>query len=314
MAYVNTLLGTIDPEEMGITAIHEHIMWGLPGWEYDPGYWFDIGYAFEKCYHDLIDFRLVGGGTYVDCSGISLGRHLAIYTKLAKSTGLNIVASTGFWADYGIAPHFRTKDIDYFEDLFIRELTQGMGHTLVKAGIIKVGNGEETFTELEEIEYRAAARAAKRTGAAVITEGVHFALKQLEILLSEKVDPSRIIIAHLDSEGYMDLERDKQIAHAGAYVSYDQAGIENTWSRTRYAMPDERRVELVSAMLEAGFQDRILLSSSSKCWGLGRGEAHRHMIGHVLRYFVPKLKQAGVSEAAINAMLLENPKHVLPIQ
>ncbi len=190
MPHVNTVLGTIHPEEMGTTAIHEHIMWGLPGWEHDPGFWYDIGKVFEKCYNELTDFRLLGGQTYVDCSGIGLGRDLDIYIKLASCTGLHIVASTGFWADGGIAPHFRTMDIDFFEELFVRELTQGMGHTSVKAGVIKVGNGTETFTKLEEAQYRAAARAAKRTGAAIITHGVSFALKQLEILTSERLDPS----------------------------------------------------------------------------------------------------------------------------
>src|SRR3990172_1929479 len=107
MAHVNTLLGTIHPEEIGTTAIHEHIMWGLPGWEFDPSAWPDIGKAFEKSYHELIDFRLLGGRTYVDCSGIGQGRDLDIYIKLAQSTGLNIIASTGFCADEGTAPYFR---------------------------------------------------------------------------------------------------------------------------------------------------------------------------------------------------------------
>ncbi|MFC1893337.1 phosphotriesterase [Chloroflexota bacterium] len=313
MAHINTLLGTIDPEEMGITATHEHIMWGPPGWEYNPDFWFDIKQVFEKCYNELMDFKLLGGRTYVDCSGIGLGRDLDIYVKLAASTGLQIVASTGFWGDDGIAPYFRKKDIDYLEELFVRELTQGMGHTRIKAGVIKVGNGIKDVTKLEEMEYRAAARAAKRTGAAIITHGVHHAVWQLNILLEEKLDPSRIIISHLDSKANLDLERDKQIARAGAYVAYDHIGIEE-WGKMFYAMPDERRVELVVAMLEAGFRDRILLSTDSNCHGLGWGDTFLHNVGHMLRYFVPKLRQAGISEETINHILVENPKRVIPIQ
>ncbi|MFC1893623.1 phosphotriesterase [Chloroflexota bacterium] len=313
MAHVNTLLGPIHPEEIGITAMHEHIMWGPPGWEYDPAAWFDMPKTFEKCFHELMDFKLLGGCTYVDCSGIGLGRDLDIYVKLASSTGLNIVASTGFWADEGISPHFHSKDIDYMEELFVRELTQGMGHTSVKAGVIKVGNSIDTFTELEEKQHRAAARAAKRTGAAIITHGIQFALKQMEILLSEKMDPTRIIVSHTDTKGYIDLERDRQIVRMGAYVAYDHIGIEE-WCRMWYGMPDEIRVELVVKMLEDGFQDRILLSADSNCWGLGWGERFLHNVGHIIRYFLPKLRDAGVSEEALNVMLVENPKRVLPIQ
>ena len=220
-----------------------------------------------------MDFKLRDGRTYVDCSGIGMGRDLDIYIKLGASTRINIVASTGFVADEGIATYFRTKDIDYFEELFVRELTQGMGHTSVKAGVIRVGNSIGAFTKLEEMQYRAAARAAKRTGAAVITNGVHLAIKQLEVLTSEKLDPSRIIISHLDNKDCMDLERDKQIARAGAYVAYDHVGIED-WSKMSYRMPDERRLELVLAMVEAKLQDRILLSTNAKCQLLGWGNPH----------------------------------------
>jgi len=313
MAYVNTLLGTIHPEEMGVTAAHEHIMWGPPGWEYNPSLWFDIDKAFEKCYHDLMDFKLLGGRTFVDCAGIGMGRDLDIYIKLASSTGVHIVASTGFWADDGIAPHFRTKDIDYFEELFVRELTQGMGHTSVKAGVIKVGNGIDTFTKLEEIEHRAAARAAKRTGAAIITHGVNFALKQLEIFQSEGLDLSRVIVSHLDESTAIAKDLDRQVAQAGAYVGYDHLGVED-WSTMHFSMPDERRVERILEMIEAGFQDNILLSTDANCYHLRLGEPTPHNVGHTLRYFVPKMRQAGISEEAINGMLVENPKRVLPIQ
>ncbi|MFC1893347.1 hypothetical protein ACFLYR_04855 [Chloroflexota bacterium] len=47
---------------------------------------------------------------------------------------------------------------------------------------------------------------------------------------------------------------------------------------------------------------------------MGWGEAFLHNVGHIIRYFLPKLREAGVSEEALNVMLVENPKRVLPIQ
>jgi phosphotriesterase-related protein len=313
MAYVNTVLGPIHPEEMGTTAMHEHILWGLPGWDYDPGFWFKIGTAFEECYKQLMDYKLRGGHTYVDCSPIGMGRDLDIYVKLAASTRVHIVACTGFGADEGMPPYFRAKDSHYFEELFVRELTQGMGHTQVKAGLIRVGNSRESITESEEMRYRAAARAARRTGAAVVAEGGRFALQQLEILTSEKLDPSRVVISHLDNGDCPDLERDKQVARSGAYAAYDHVGLEG-WSQMPERLPDERRAEIVLAMVEAGLQDRILLSTNAKCQLLGRGEPSLHNVTHVLRYFLPRLKQAGLSQEILNGILVDNPKRVLPIQ
>jgi len=86
-----------------------------------------------------------------------------------------------------------------------------MGTTTVKAGVIKVGNSGDRFTSLEEMTYRAAARASKRTGAAIVTHGTQFARRQAEILLEEGADPARVIISHLDAAYALDLTRDKEL-------------------------------------------------------------------------------------------------------
>lgn len=312
MKFVNTLTGTIHPHEIGIAAIHEYIMLGFPGWEYDASFWFDIRKTFQECYNGLLDFRLQGGRTYVDCSGIGMGRNLSIYIKLAQATQINIIVSTGFWSEDSVTPYFCNKDDSFFKELFVHEINHGIGHKGVKAGLISVGNYKSEFTELDKMLYRAAAQAAKDTGAAVISHGFLTPLKQLEILAKEGLATNRIIISHLDSHGYIDIERDKEIARSGAYISYDQVGIED-WSKMPYRMPDAKRVDLVLTMLDAGFKDHILLSTSSKCQQLGWGENHLHSVGHLIRYFLSKLKQAGVSNAMITDILVENPKHVLPI-
>ena len=313
MVHVNTLLGPVHPDEMGVTATHEYIMSGLPGWEYDNSFWFDMSRAFETCYNELMDFRLLGGQTYVDCSGVGLGRDLDIYAKLAQAIPqLHIIASTGFVEEEGIAPHFRRKDGGYFEDFFVREITQGMGQSGIKAGLICIGSSKATLTTTEKVICVAAARAAKNTGVAVIAQGAQTALEQLELLTKEGLNPEKIIISHLDSNGSVDLERDKRIACSGAYAAYDQIGIES-WSTTPENMPDEERVKLILGMLEAGYENRIILSTSNKCHVLGWGETHLHNVAHLPRYFLPKLTAAGVSEASIDQILIDNPKRVLSI-
>jgi predicted metal-dependent phosphotriesterase family hydrolase len=181
MAYVNTLLGPIHPAELGPTAVHEHILWGPQGWELNPEYWFNFGKSFEESYSQLMDFKLVGGQTFIDCSGIGMGRDLDVYIKMAESVRqLNIIASTGTWADERMAPYFRNRDIDYFEALFVHELTEGIGHSAVKAGVITIGGGEENGANpFEAIVCRAAAKAARKTGAPLITFGAFSPLKRL---------------------------------------------------------------------------------------------------------------------------------------
>ena len=73
MSYINTVLGPIHPQELGATMAHDHILWGPPGWEYDPDWWFHYPKVFAKCLADFIEYRRLGGKAMVDCSGIGFG-------------------------------------------------------------------------------------------------------------------------------------------------------------------------------------------------------------------------------------------------
>lgn len=317
MAHVNTILGPIRPDEMGLTAMHEHLLWGPPGWEYDPEWWFSVPKVLRSCVDDLREFYRLGGRTFVDCSGLGLGRELEFYRIIARCTGVHVVACTGFWEDPGILTWFRLPDIDYLEELFVQEVTEGIGKTGIKAGIIKAANGISQFTALEERTFRAAARAARRTGAAVTTHGVQFALRQLQVLLEEKLDPERIIIGHLDTLTDIDLVRDKEIGRRGAYLGYDHIGTLDTWSPTRYSTDDDRRASLIKEMLDAGFQKQLIMSADVNSFSLGWQRSAPYVgksaVGDLIR-FLPKLRRLGVSDETIHSILVDNPRRVLPIQ
>lgn len=321
MAQVNTVLGPIAPEDIGVAAMQEYILFGMYGWARAPEEYFRRPQAFEKIKGDLLEFKKAGGGTLVDGAGIALGRDLEFYRALSQSTGVPIVPCTGFWSQSGIPGHFVptehgarvstyyfTKDADYFTKLFIGELTEGMAERAtrsdVKAGIIKVANSPDRITPLEEVIYRGAARASRSTGCAVMTRGIRMVRRQLEILLDEeKLDPGRLIIGDCDDPSAIDLERDKDIARRGVCVAYDHVGSQKAL--------DDKRVELVAAMVGAGLADRLLLSCGSIGQALG-WEQTSHSYAHLLSGFMPRLRQAGVSDGAVHTILVENPKRVLP--
>jgi predicted metal-dependent phosphotriesterase family hydrolase len=324
MPHVNTVLGEIHPEQLGVTNLHEHLLWSTPGWEFTPNAksHYDPPKVFEKVYNDLVDFKSAGGSTIVDCSGIGIGRDPELYAIWSRQSGVNVVACTGLWAEEKILPYFveryNTKGmdftIDFMADIFVRELTSGMGSTNIKAGVIKVGNSKDKFTPIEEASYRAAARASKKTGAGIITHGVNFAKKQAEILMKEGVDPSRVIISHLDAAYSLDSSRDKDLAKQGFYIAYDHIGTE-AWSPQPYAMPDEKRVQLVLDILKAGYVENLVISCDTNAWTIGL--AHRvtpnHTFSHLERKFIPMLLKAGVSKEDIDTMTVRTPKKFLPI-
>lgn len=312
MVQVNTILGSISPEELGITAMHEHIVYGMPGWEYAPEVNFDRSAAFEKIKKDLLDFKSSGGKTIVDCSGVANGRDVEFYQALSRVTGVNIVASTGFGAEPGIPGHFMstsysTKAADYIADVFVQELGQGMitgfmKKTSINAGIIHVGNQKNEITQTEEKFYHAAARAAIRTGCAVMTQGAQMARKQVAIMTEEGLAPDRIVIGQCDR--YPDIERDMELARKGAYVAYDNAAYDES--------PDtgKQRIKAIKAMVDAGLHNRIIISVDAIGHALGFPQPKR-TYRYLLGGFLEELRQAGINEKTINTFLVENPRQVL---
>ena len=317
MPQVNTVLGPIHPKQLGLTSLHEHLVFSSPGWEFSPEAHeaFPAPKVFERIYNDLLEFKAAGGRTIVCVSGIGIGRDIEFYVCLSRYSGVNIVACTGFWAERKILPYFAERDIDYHTNLFVKELTQGMGTTNIRAGVIKVGNSGDRFSKLEEMTYRAAARASKKTGAAIVTHGTQFARKQVEVLLDEDVDPSRVIISHLDAAYALDLERDKEIARKGFYIGYDHIGTEPTWSKAAYAMADSKRVDMVLEMIRSGFLKQLVLANDTNGWtaGISYRGTQEHTYAHLLKNFVPMLRNAGITEKQIHTMLVETPEKILPL-
>jgi phosphotriesterase-related protein len=315
MPYVNTVLGPFHPEQLGVTLMHEHILWSSPGWEYSPEAKriFDAPKVLEHIYNDLVELRETGGRTLVDVSGIGIGRDPEILVTLSRWSGVNIVACTGFWQQQKILPYFAERDVDYMTELFVQELTVGMGTTAIKAGIIKVGCSRDAMHPLEERTFRAAARASKRTGAAITTHGSWQVARQVEVFVDEGVDPTRVVLGHLEDGTVIDPQRDRELARLGYNLGYDHIGLEEL--QFFYATTDDRRLKVILEMIDGGYINQMVLSNDTDGWSLGlvqRGN-YQHTYAHLIKNFLPRLRKAGVAEEQIHTLLVENPKRILAI-
>ena len=320
--------------DLGIVAMHEHMLYGLIGWDNDPWISFNRPEAYDAILNDLEEFKDAGGKTVVDCGGILLGRDAELLMSIAGSAGIDIVASTGFGNQDTVPGHFlisltekslrdeSQKDVEdkmwvpdseFFADLFYNELTKGMvapgmRRTDLKAGIVMAAGSQDRITVIEDLTLRGAALAAKRAGAAVMVDSIGQARRQLEIILEEGLAPNRVIIGSCDDGRAVDPERDKGFARKGVYVSYDHIGWED--AAAPHAIPDEQRVELVKAMINDGFTEHIVLSCTAIGYAIDVPRP-RHSFAHLLKSFVPRLKAAGVTESEIDTILVENPKRIL---
>src|SRR4051794_17724983 len=143
MSRVNTVLGPVAAEELGLVAVHEHIGYGMPGSELDSRWWKTPEQRYGETVPKLRAFaarsRKYGGGTFVDAPGICNGRGLHYYKSLSAKPGVHTVACPGFVGGDPALPHSARGGVDSLPRQFVHEITVGIGGTGSRAGVIKVG-------------------------------------------------------------------------------------------------------------------------------------------------------------------------------
>ena len=314
MPEVQTVTGRCAPDQLGVTLMHEHLLVGWPGWEAHEGD--DRAARRERvtlCVERLRELYGHGVRTLLDPCPMDLGRDAAFTAEVAAQSPVRIICATGLYKEDQGAPvyfKFRTQFGDALgeiTDLFVRELSEGIGETGVRAGVIKVATGAHRITSYEEVVLRAAARAHRATGAPITThtdEGT-MGPEQLAILCSEGVEPSSIVIGH--SCGSSNLDYHLTMLDRGAYLGFDRFGLE-------MLHPDRARVAALIGLLGVGFERQIVLSHDTVwCWR-GRAPVLPAAVlpdwrpTHVFEHIIPRLRAAGVPQAKIDTMLVENPR------
>ncbi|MGI5274293.1 phosphotriesterase [Nonomuraea sp. CA-218870] len=317
---VNTVLGPVPAQELGVVAVHEALLSVLPGAELAFDVTMDRAEIFEILAGKLVDFREHGGGTIVDSTGMFHGRDVRLYETLSRATGVHIVASTGQGPEDLLGGYFLTPQTDpptpwpagKFADLFAKEVTEGMVVPRVErravAGLVATAATRAGMTATDESLFRGAARAALSTGVPVSIRYGHDAVHDLEVVLDEGLPAGRVAVGGLDREDAVAAGAPLAVAARGAYATLDHVGTEDGGHVT-----DAERAALVAELIEAGHGDRILLSSSAT--GVAKGHPGTEVsYSHVLTAFVPLLKQRGVADEDVRRILVDNPRDLLPVR
>ena len=312
MKQINTVTGTVTPEKLGTTLMHEHLLIGWAGWELDCAVpKFDRKAAFKNCVEQLKRIKDMGLESMIDPCPMDIGRDVTFMAEVADSTGVNIVCATGLYKeDLGNTSYFKQRSVEEITEVYVTEITKGIGDTGIKAGLIKCATGKGQITPYEQNLLRAAARAHKRTGVPITThtdEGT-MGREQLDIFASEGVELSHVIIGHCC--GSSDLRYHTDMLDRGCFLGFDRFGLD-------FLHPDRLRLASLIGLVGVGFERQIVLSHDSvACW-LGRGLEITPQLArmvenwkpsHVFQNIVPALKKAGVAQEKINAMLVENPR------
>jgi phosphotriesterase-related protein len=318
---VNTVLGAISPDELGVTLVHEHIVFGYPGWYGDTVARFDRDQVKAAAVERMSELAALGVKTFIDATPNETGRDPLLYREIADESGMQIICSTGFYTEaQGGSAYFNFRrqlgnPAEEIYDLFMTEICHGIGDTGVQAGVIKLASGHGAISDYERMFFVAAARVQRETGVPIITHTEQGTMgpEQAELLVSEGADPGRIMIGHMSDN--CDLAYQEATLAHGVSVAFDRMGLEVNPDCPN----DERRIACLIELIKAGCGDRLMLSHDSIIHFLGRPLEVAPEVAplianweptHVFRNIIPALQTGGVTDDQIQTIIEHNPRRL----
>jgi phosphotriesterase-related protein len=322
MDRISTVTGFSRPEELGLTLVHEHLLLGYPGWYLDAlAPRFVRAEALSRAVDKLSELRSLGVETFVDPCPMDLGRDVEFMAEASERSSVRIICTTGAYKENeGLTYTFGALPVEDIEAIYVKELTEGIGTTGIRAGLVKVATSHPAdtasgFSPYEEKLLTAGARAAARVGCPVLThtDDAGLGLQQIALLTAEGVPPHRILVGH--SDGRDDHAYHRSLADRKAYLGFDRFGIETL-------IADERRIESVWKMIEAGYTRSVCLSQDAVCQWLGRPVFGGRMVvtpemiaaaipnwdsTHLFKRILPRLRDRGLTAADERTIFVENP-------
>jgi phosphotriesterase-related protein len=204
-------------------------------------------------------------------------------------------------------PQFlRYRTTEALAGIFVRELTEGIADTGVKAGFIKFAVEEHGLVGDVPRIVAAVGAAHTETGAPVMVHtnaAAKSGLVALEALTAAGVDPAKLVIAHTGDSN--DLDYIRRLADSGVYLGWDRFNIE-------HFNPDADRIDTVTKVLAEGHVDQLHFSHDGATF-------HDFMVGdpafadehadylHIENVILPQLRERGVSDDDLERIMVENP-------
>lgn len=316
---VSTYRGPVEPGDLGWTLTHEHLFVLSPELDREhPHPEWDPEAAVERAVAGLEDLYDLGVRTVVDLTVPGLGRDAPLVARVARRVRVNLVASTGWYADAVLPPYFRTHGPgrlvggpDPLHEIFARDVREGIGATGVRAGMLKVVTDEPGMTPDVTRVLDAAAAVHAETGVPVTTHSnphVGNGPEQARYLVERGVEPGHLVIGHSgDSD---DLDYLLRLLDLGVLLGMDRFGMAHTGD-------DGRRVATLLELLRRGHADQLLLSHDAAffsrvtppSWRARAAPRWTH--DHLSRRILPVLRERGARSEDVETMMVANPRRLL---
>jgi phosphotriesterase-related protein len=303
---IRTILEDMAPAAIasGPVLFHEHLSLHLAGLE--EHFTDDVALIIEEVKAAGSD----GISCIVDAGHADMGRRMDALQRIAKESKMPIVASGGYYMQRTYPPEIVNKTADEIADLLVQEAKAQRWGAL---GEIGQQNGELTADERKV--FQGVAKVQARTGLPIFTHNPYLgarsaanavprdaAIRQLDVLESSGAKPEHVAVGHVCCLDDPKAEIAIALARRGAFVGFDRVTIP--------IVPDTQKAAAIMAMVDAGYANKVLISSDfysqrslRKNGGAGIGQAVT-----VLR---PMLLKAGMSEEMLQTILVDNPRRFL---
>ncbi len=346
---VQTVLGIIDADSLGVTLPHEHLLMDFSATFVEPTeaserglahqpltlenlYWVQLHRSNNADNLKLTDeqlaikeallYKWAGGDTIVELSLKGMARDPLGLARIARATGLNVVMGSGYYVGVSHPPEVATKTEEEITEEIVRDIMVGVGDTRVRAGIIGEIGCSTPLQDNERKVLRASAAAQQRTGAAI---NIHpswsddLVLEIIKILGDAGADLSRTTISHLAGICYeFSPATIRKIADAGCYIEFDTFGhpvlplfVDLAEGRLVGRRSEVDRINVIKCLIDEGYLNHILISQDV-CFKHCYVTYGGDGYAHILRNLVSWMQVGGISDEQIHTMMVENPKRVLP--
>jgi phosphotriesterase-related protein len=308
-AVARTVCGDVPLDDLGQTLMHEHVVLRTPGFSENYPWTYPRDAVIGDAARELSDLRSLGLSTVVDLTTVELGRDVLALAEVSRRSGVNIIAATG--AYWYLPMYFQGRSAEKIADLFVRDVRDGVADSGIRAGVIKCAIEDSRMSRGIENLTRAAGLAQIETGAPIST---HTAPKtgngllQAKVLAEVGVDPDRVVIGH--SGDTTDLSYLLALVEQGFTVGLDRFGIDSV-------LPLTDRVATVAELCGRGHASRIVLSHDAFCFHDSMSKTWRdsHLPNWRMHFLyrggLDMLRAAGVSDADLDLMMVENPRRLL---
>lgn len=319
---IQGVLGPIKTEDLGYTLMHEHILAANHTMRKVWPEWYNHEQFLEFAVRMIARAKAQGVKTLVDMTPFQLGRDIHVIREVAEKAEINVIACTGYhyFEDLCLVD----KGSGFLAERLILDIEKGIEDTDSKAGIIKCSTDRAGITDFTRRIMMAAVIAHKATGAPISTHtaSMQNAIDQMDFFEAEGVDLGKVIIGHIgdiDDVGFLE-----SVADRGCFIGHDRFGVD---TRHPDMLSSAKRAENVVQLWKDGYLGKVVFSHDASCyldywegrenmgnpWETTRNtdlETWQFQFDYISRHTLPLLRDAGMTDAEINTILVDTPRRI----